>query len=181
MSQEDGSGRRHHLWCWDGDAVPRSTRDRQDHDGQRPGQQAAEEGASQPYLSLPFLCHSSFLLLLLYLPLLALPLLPLAVFVPFELYPFNFSFPLHFCLHYSFLACPDLTPFLPPSFSSSPQVLLINFPSLGSMSAGENFKFIFREAKINDAILFFDECEAIFESREKGSHQVNLLLTEIER
>ena len=61
------------------------------------------------------------------------------------------------------------------------QVLLINFPSLGSMSAGENFKFIFREAKINDAILFFDECEAIFESREKGSHDVNMLLTEIER
>ena len=61
------------------------------------------------------------------------------------------------------------------------QVLLINFPSLGSMSAGENFKFIFREAKINDAILFFDECEAIFETREKGSHNVNMLLTEIER
>jgi SpoVK/Ycf46/Vps4 family AAA+-type ATPase len=61
------------------------------------------------------------------------------------------------------------------------KVLLINFPSLGSMSAGENFKFIFREAKINDAILFFDECEAIFETREKGSHNVNMLLTEIER
>ena len=49
------------------------------------------------------------------------------------------------------------------------------------MSAGENFKFIFREAKINDAILFFDECEAIFESREKGAHDVNMLLTEVER
>ena len=49
------------------------------------------------------------------------------------------------------------------------------------MSAGENFKFIFREAKINDAILFFDECESIFESRELGGRQVNLLLTEIER
>ena len=60
-------------------------------------------------------------------------------------------------------------------------MLLINFPSLGSMSAGENFKFIFRESKINDAILFFDECEAIFESREHGGHSVNLLLTEIER
>ena len=49
------------------------------------------------------------------------------------------------------------------------------------MTAGENFKFIFRESKINDAILFFDECEAIFESRELGGRQVNLLLTEIER
>ena len=59
--------------------------------------------------------------------------------------------------------------------------MLINFPSLGDMSAGENFKFVFRESKINDAILFFDECEAIFETREKGGHGVNTLLTEIER
>ena len=41
------------------------------------------------------------------------------------------------------------------------------------MAAGENFKFIFREAKINDAILFFDKCEAIFETREKGSQLKN--------
>lgn len=39
-----------------------------------------------------------------------------------------------------------------------------------------------REAKIHDALLFFDECEAIFEDREKhGSHHVNLLLTEVEK
>ena len=49
------------------------------------------------------------------------------------------------------------------------------------MKADENFKFIFRESKINDAILFFDECEAIFESRNIGGSEVNLLLTEIER
>ena len=49
------------------------------------------------------------------------------------------------------------------------------------MTADKNFKFIFCEAKINDAILFFDECESIFETREKGSHNVNLILTEIER
>ena len=49
------------------------------------------------------------------------------------------------------------------------------------MAAGKNFKFIFREAKINDAILFFDECEAIFETREHGRYNVNLLLTEVER
>ncbi|PRP75013.1 hypothetical protein PROFUN_07406 [Planoprotostelium fungivorum] len=61
------------------------------------------------------------------------------------------------------------------------RLLLINFPSLGKMSAGESLKFIFREAKINDAILFFDECEGIFESREFGSSDVNTLLTEIER
>ena len=75
-------------------------------------------------------------------------------------------------------------------------MLLINFPSLDSfdegknfrftfreakINEGKNFRFIFREAKINDAILFFDECEAIFESRKRGSHDVNMLLTEIER
>ncbi len=77
------------------------------------------------------------------------------------------------------------------------KVLLINFPSLGSISAGENFKFIFRyikkkitlfhsiylyyyrEAKINDAILFFDECESIFESRDNKNYDVNMLLTEV--
>ena len=39
-----------------------------------------------------------------------------------------------------------------------------------------------REAKIHDALLFFDECEAIFEDREKhGSNHVNMLLTEVEK
>lgn len=47
--------------------------------------------------------------------------------------------------------------------------------------ADEVIKFIFREAKLTDSILFFDECEQIFLSREKGGQEVNLLLTEIER
>ena len=39
-----------------------------------------------------------------------------------------------------------------------------------------------REAKIHDALLFFDECEAVFEDREKhGSNHVNMLLTEVEK
>ena len=78
-----------------------------------------------------------------------------------------------------------------------PQVLLINFPSLGSNEAGDVIRFIFRrashhgadtlpscpkvsrdvdastlsfltvrrEAKIHDCLLFFDECESIFEDR----------------
>jgi len=61
------------------------------------------------------------------------------------------------------------------------KVLLINFPYLGFNEAAQIIKLIFREAKIHDAILFFDECESIFMSREKGSHQVNMLLTELER
>lgn len=61
------------------------------------------------------------------------------------------------------------------------RILLINFPSLGGFEGGENLKLIFREAKINDAILFFDECESIFESRSLGNYGVNMLLTEFER
>ena len=62
------------------------------------------------------------------------------------------------------------------------KILLINFPSLGGAQAGENLKFIFREAAIHDAVIFFDECESIFVSREvaKGG-DINLLLSEIER
>eukprot|EP00736_Rhodelphis_marinus_P011452 Rmarinus@m.20401 len=61
-------------------------------------------------------------------------------------------------------------------------MLLINFPSLGVNEAGKMIKLIFREAKIHDAVLFFDECESIFKSREKDScHSVNMLLTELER
>ncbi len=29
--------------------------------------------------------------------------------------------------------------------------------------------------------MFFDECDSLFESRDKGSKNVNLILTEIER
>ena len=45
------------------------------------------------------------------------------------------------------------------------RVLLINYPSLGCMNSDLVIKFIFREAKLADAILFFDECESIFMSR----------------
>lgn len=61
------------------------------------------------------------------------------------------------------------------------KVLLINFPYLGNNEAGQIIKLIFREAKIHDAILFFDECESIFQSRDKGSNRVNMILTELER
>mmetsp|Transcript_55125 Transcript_55125/g.109460 ORF Transcript_55125/g.109460 Transcript_55125/m.109460 type:complete len:1218 (-) Transcript_55125:466-4119(-) len=61
------------------------------------------------------------------------------------------------------------------------KVLMINFPALGANSAGAILKLIFREAKIHDAILFFDECEGIFMDRTKGNLQVNTILTELER
>jgi len=62
------------------------------------------------------------------------------------------------------------------------KLLLVNFPSLGGDNAAEVVRMIFRESKINDAVLFFDECESIFESREKSRlRDVNMLLTELER
>jgi SpoVK/Ycf46/Vps4 family AAA+-type ATPase len=61
------------------------------------------------------------------------------------------------------------------------KVLLINFPSLGGMQAGHVIRFLFREARIHDAILFFDECESIFESRAMDNPDISTLLTEIER
>ncbi|KAL6050677.1 AAA domain-containing protein [Balamuthia mandrillaris] len=61
------------------------------------------------------------------------------------------------------------------------KILLINYTSLGGNRADEVIKFIFREAKLTDSILFFDECEQIFLSRDKGGTDINLLLTEIER
>ena len=57
------------------------------------------------------------------------------------------------------------------------KVLMINFPSLGTNQAGAILKLVFREAKIHDAILFFDECESIFMDRTKGNMQVSTALT----
>ncbi|CAJ1423930.1 unnamed protein product [Effrenium voratum] len=62
------------------------------------------------------------------------------------------------------------------------KLLLINFPSLGGEQAASFIRMIFRESKINDAVLFFDECESIFESRDRSTQRdVNMLLTELER
>lgn len=62
------------------------------------------------------------------------------------------------------------------------RILLINYPSLGSSDADLVIKFIFRESKLTDSILFFDECESIFMSRDTHhARGLNLLLTEIER
>lgn len=59
--------------------------------------------------------------------------------------------------------------------------LLVNFPTFGVNSSGASLKFLFREARINRAVLFFDERESLFLDREKGGSSVNMLLTELER
>ena len=61
------------------------------------------------------------------------------------------------------------------------KILLINFPDLGRNTSGPIIKFLFREARINGALLFFDECESLFMSRTKGGQSINMLLTELER
>ena len=46
----------------------------------------------------------------------------------------------------------------------------------------ELLKFLFREVKIHNAILFFDECESLFESREsRPNPNLGVLLTEVGR
>ena len=44
----------------------------------------------------------------------------------------------------------------------------------------ELLRFLFREAKIHNAVLFFDECEMLFESRDtRSSTTLGLMLTEV--
>lgn len=61
------------------------------------------------------------------------------------------------------------------------KILLVNFPDLGHNNSGAILKFLFREARINRAVLFFDECESLFLDRSKGRSSVNMILTELER
>jgi SpoVK/Ycf46/Vps4 family AAA+-type ATPase len=60
------------------------------------------------------------------------------------------------------------------------RLLLVNFPQLGYNNSDEAYKFLVREARIHDAILFFDECEQIFEDRALNPG-ISLILSEIER
>ncbi|KAL3696624.1 hypothetical protein R1sor_010700 [Riccia sorocarpa] len=69
------------------------------------------------------------------------------------------------------------------------RVLMVDFHSLHSASSGSSrddhsadLRGLFRDADMNDAIIFFDECEAIFAQRERGGDRMlNSLLTEMER
>ena len=63
------------------------------------------------------------------------------------------------------------------------QVLQVDVPTFASHAEGDRFlPALFREARLQDAVLFFDECEALFTSRERGGGPLmSLLLTELER
>jgi SpoVK/Ycf46/Vps4 family AAA+-type ATPase len=67
------------------------------------------------------------------------------------------------------------------------KVLLVDFNSLvnkkdNGSDLEVDLKGLFRESKMSNAVLFFDECEVVFKSRNLGSDRLlNSLLTEIER
>ena len=61
------------------------------------------------------------------------------------------------------------------------KLLVVNVGTFGRIDS-EAFRFLFREAKLQDAIVFFDECEPLFESRDlKSGSSVNVALSEIEK
>lgn len=67
-------------------------------------------------------------------------------------------------------------------------VLLVDFASLTGKRDGTgsdvdaDLRGLFREAQMNNAILFFDECEVVFRNRDHGGDRMlNTLLTEIEK
>ena len=62
------------------------------------------------------------------------------------------------------------------------QVLAVDIPTL--VEHVDNMRLLpglFREARLRDAMLFFDECETFFASRRSGNQLMSLLLTELER
>lgn len=62
------------------------------------------------------------------------------------------------------------------------RVLAVDIPTfLDSHEADRFLPALFREARVQDALLFFDECEVLFASRHYGSTMTSLLLTELER
>lgn len=62
------------------------------------------------------------------------------------------------------------------------RVLNVDIPTFLAHHDAQRFlPGLFREAKIQNAILFFDECEMLFSDRRGGNLLVTLLLTELER
>jgi len=60
------------------------------------------------------------------------------------------------------------------------KILLIKMAALQDVSS-DTFRLIFREARIQNAIVFFDECEGLFESRSNSRSSVGVALVELEQ
>ena len=62
------------------------------------------------------------------------------------------------------------------------RLLNVDIPTfVGHAEALRFLPGLFREARLHNALLFFDECEALFASRRHGNELMTLLLTELER
>jgi len=62
------------------------------------------------------------------------------------------------------------------------RVLNVDIPTFVENREADRFlPGLFREARLQDAVLFFDECETIFAGRQYGNTLMTLLLTELER
>lgn len=62
------------------------------------------------------------------------------------------------------------------------RVLNVDIPAFIKHNDADRFlPGLFREARLQNALLFFDECETLFASRRSGNALMTLLLTEIER
>ncbi len=66
--------------------------------------------------------------------------------------------------------------------SMGKRVLNVDLPTFVNHSEAQRFlPGLFREARLQNAVLFFDECESIFADRRGGNPLMTILLTEIER
>ena len=62
------------------------------------------------------------------------------------------------------------------------RVLTVDVPTFAESREADRFlPRLFREARVQDALLFFDECEVLFGDRRHGNLLMTLLLTELER
>ncbi len=62
------------------------------------------------------------------------------------------------------------------------KVLNVDIPTFMAHREADRFlPGIFREAKLQNALVFFDECEILFKDRQSGSLLTTMLLTELER
>jgi SpoVK/Ycf46/Vps4 family AAA+-type ATPase len=62
------------------------------------------------------------------------------------------------------------------------RVLNVDIPTfIANREAGRFLPGLFREARLRDAVIFFDECETLFGDRRQGNTLMTALLTELER
>jgi SpoVK/Ycf46/Vps4 family AAA+-type ATPase len=62
------------------------------------------------------------------------------------------------------------------------KILSIDLPNFTKNIDSNSFQYLFREAKLQNAVIFLDECEPLFESRDRrGGGSVNVALTALDK